>query len=67
MSFIDPDIDFEVLRQANHKHDSAPHEVTMWQRAKYKGGFGYPLDPKAKRKRLVRFTDAQGHIQAELR
>ena len=67
MSFIDPEVDFEVLRQANRRHDSEKHEVCMWERAKYKGGFGYPPDPKAKRKRLVRFMDAQGQIQSELK
>jgi len=67
MSFIDPDIDFEVLHEANRRHDAAPHEVTMWQRARYRGKFGYPPDPKPKRKRLIRFMDAQGQIHSELR
>ena len=46
----DPEVAVRDLRQANTRHDTAKHDVCMWPRARYRGGFGYPPDPEQKRK-----------------
>lgn len=47
----DPYVDPAELRAANERHDQQNHEVSMWQRANYRGRFGYPPDPKPKPRR----------------
>jgi len=44
--FDDPDVPVRDLHDANVRHDRAKHTVSMWPRAKYRGGFGYPPDPR---------------------
>lgn len=65
--YIDPEVPWEILKEANRKHDAEYHLITMWQRAKYRGEFGYPPDPKPKRKRMIRVIDARGNATTELR
>ena len=38
----DPDVPVRDLYAANRRHDAQKHSVTMWPRARYRGGFGYP-------------------------
>lgn len=49
--YQDPGMDPAERIKANQKHDQENHIVCMWQRAKYRGEFGYPPEPK-KRPRL---------------
>jgi hypothetical protein len=65
--YTDPGVEHDVLVEAHSRHDHEAHVVCMWQRAKYRGGFGYPLDPKPRRPRVVRVIDASGNISEELR
>ena len=56
MSFYqDPGLDPAKRIAANIQHDNEPHTVCMWIRARYKGGFGYPVEKESKpRTRLSR-------------
>jgi hypothetical protein len=64
--FIESPVDWNNLVEANKRHDAQNHSVSMWQRAKYNGSFGYPGAEK-KRKRINRYVDRHGKIVAELR
>jgi len=64
----EPETNWNKLVAANRRHDSEKHSITMWQRAKYKGDFGYPpLGPKPKRPRAVRCIDQWGNVTVEVR
>ena len=67
MSYVDPGLDHETLVEAHRRHDSEKHIVCMWPRARYKGEFGYPPEPRQPRKRVHKFMDSYGHIQMEVK
>jgi hypothetical protein len=67
MSYVDPGLDRETLIEAHRRHDAEKHIVCMWPRARYKGEFGYPPEPKPVRSRLRRFIDSHGRVQQEVK
>lgn len=64
--FTGPDVDYATLKAANQRHDAQKHHVSMWQRAKYNGAFGYPGAEKRRRRQIRRSVDRFGNIVAEL-
>lgn len=52
--YQDPNMDPTERIAANRKHDAEPHTVCMWKQARYKGGFGYPPEPKQQKQRMSR-------------
>lgn len=64
--YIEPEVDFHVLKDANIRHDRTPHTVCMWPRANYRG----PVQPPPEntpRPRVVRTIDQWGNIHEEIR
>ena len=65
--YIDPKVDYRILKAANVKHDTTKHTVCMWWPAKYKGGFGYPVEPGDKpRRKVKRYFDRDGKYVIEV-
>jgi hypothetical protein len=64
--YIDPEVPAEVLKKANESHDKQQHLVCMWQRANYRGGFGYPPSPKKRMtpEQFARYKDGLSKIRA---
>ncbi len=66
--YIEPDVDYEVLKAANERHDRQPHSICMWPRANYRGPVQPPPDDeRPPRPRVIRTMDAFGNIHEEVR